>query len=416
MPESILIGKEIPFCPGCGHTVTVNGIAKALENMRVAPLDVILVSDIGCCGLIDNLVKCHTVHGLHGRAAALATGVAMGLDDPDKIVIAVQGDGGATIGLQHLLEASRLNVNMNLIVHNNMVYGMTGGQISGLSPEEFKAIRLPEQQEVPPYDICELAYRAGASYSCRTFVGMDVDAKLEEAFRTNGFSIVEVVETCPVYGVKKAKELQELMQHGEVTLKNDRSPARTPKKDVPSITDSLHVVESKYDSPLKTRLEIVIAGSAGEGVQSAGELLASAGLSAGLHTSRKGEYPVTVGTGFSIAEVILSREKILYTGIESPDVMIITSKDGLAKGKERIGEKTRLVMDSQLEVPSGKEAMIADFRSGSGRRGITLSAIAYWLKQSGIIPLDALIDAAKTSKHADALIATIQKATALQSK
>jgi len=416
MPKSILIGKEIPFCPGCGHTVTVNGIAKALENMGVAPLDVILVSDIGCCGLIDNLVKCHTVHGLHGRAAALAMGVAMGLDDPNKVVIAIQGDGGATIGLQHLLEASRLNVNMNLIVHNNMVYGMTGGQISGLSPGEFKAIRLPEQQDIPSYDICELAYRTGASYSCRTFVGSDIPARLEEAFRTNGFSLVEVVETCPAYGVTKAKELHELMEHGEVTLKNTRPPAKTPKKDVASITGSLPVIESKYDSTLKTRLEVVIAGSAGEGVQLAGELLASAGIAAGLHTSRKGEYPVTVGTGFSVAEVILSREEILYTGIESPHVMIITSADGLAKEKERICSTNRLVMDCRLEVPAGKEAMVADFRSEAGKRGVTLCAVAYWLKQSNIMTLDALIDATRTSKHADALISTIQKAATLQAK
>jgi pyruvate/2-oxoacid:ferredoxin oxidoreductase beta subunit/Pyruvate/2-oxoacid:ferredoxin oxidoreductase gamma subunit len=410
MPEDIRVSKNNPFCPGCGHSVTINGIAEALNKIQADPLDVIIVSDIGCCGLVDNLVRCHTIHGLHGRASALATGVSLGLDNPEKIVIATQGDGGATIGLQHLLEASRQNVDMTLIVHNNMVYGMTGGQISGLSSTEFKATKMIEQRDVPSYDICELAHRAGAAYSCRTFVGADLVDKIKIALSTKGFSLVEIVEMCPAYGSKKTKELHQIADYEEMILLNDRVPLKTPHKESDSLLDSLPDVQASFSSNLKTRQQVVIAGSAGEGVQLAGELLALAGLASGLRASKKGEYPVTVATGFSLAEVILSREEILYTGIEYPDAMIITSKDGFEKAKGRIGENTLLVMDGQLEASQAKNVMAADFRKLSGSKGAALCAIATWIKKSNVLPLEALAEMAKSHKHADKLIPTIQKA------
>ena len=197
MSGRLVIKKKMPFCPGCGHTVVTHALAKALDQMEIDPLDVVVVSDIGCCGMVDGVLACHTVHGLHGRSTALALGITLGLDNPDKKVVVIQGDGGATIGLQHLLEAARQNVDMTLIVHNNMVYGMTGGQISGLSSPVFKAERLPESRDIPAFDVCTLAHHAGASMSVRAFVGDKVDALLQEALRIDGFALIEIVEMCP---------------------------------------------------------------------------------------------------------------------------------------------------------------------------------------------------------------------------
>ena len=101
MKNSMLSGLDMPFCPGCSHGPSVKFLSNALEECGYSPLDVILVSDIGCCGLVDPLFSTHTIHGLHGRAPALAMGVALGLNDRSKKIIAIQGDGGATIGLQH---------------------------------------------------------------------------------------------------------------------------------------------------------------------------------------------------------------------------------------------------------------------------------------------------------------------------
>ena len=132
MKQKILTENKMPFCPGCGHGVAVNNISKALLELNYNPLDIIIVSDIGCSGLVDPLFKTHTVHGLHGRSPALGMGVSMGLADETKKIIVIQGDGGATIGLQHLMEAARRNIDITLLVFNNLLYGMTGGQMGGL--------------------------------------------------------------------------------------------------------------------------------------------------------------------------------------------------------------------------------------------------------------------------------------------
>ncbi len=421
-PESLRTEKKMPYCPGCGHQIATNNIVKALEKMGLSPLDVVIVSDIGCSSILDPLVTCHTIHGLHGRASALAMGVSMGLGTPDKKVIAIQGDGGATIGLQHLLEASRQNIDMTLIIQNNMVYGMTGGQISGLSSSEFKSVKLPEESEIPPYDICNLTYQAGASYSSRIIAHGDFSDKLVEAFETKGFSVVEIVGLCPAYGIKKIKELNKI-PFKEKTLKNTRAQLKVQKLNPDkstSLFDSIpHVTAKTLDEsnlPVslggkQTQMKIIIAGSAGEGIQSAAELLTFAAMKSGLKSTKKGEYPITVGTGFSVAEVILSTEEIHYTGIESPDVLIITSDDGLEKTKANISDNTYLITDDSLDISgclTGKKAIAKNFRKISGRKGAALTAIAFWLQQSKLFPLETLKTVARTSKHADKIMPALE--------
>ena len=88
--EKILTKAKMPFCPGCGHGVCVRSISKALENLGYGPKDVVIVSDIGCAGLVDPLFATHTIHGLHGRSSALGLGVVLGLDNPDKKVVVIQ--------------------------------------------------------------------------------------------------------------------------------------------------------------------------------------------------------------------------------------------------------------------------------------------------------------------------------------
>ena len=398
----------MPFCPGCSYQMVIEGIAGSLQDMGINPLDVILVSDIGCCGLIDPLLSCHTIHGLHGRVTALAMGVAIGLNNPHKKVIAIQGDGGVTIGLQHLMEAARLNVNLSLIVQNNMVYGMTGGQISGLSACEFKAEKMPEEKNIPPYDICELAHKAGASYSSRVVAQGDLNQKMAEVFGTKGFSLLEIWGLCPSYSYKKIKDINKLPCN-ERTLENPNDPYYLHIKNSSSLFDELSQIENRFESTLKERLQVIIAGSAGGGVQLAADILAFAGIASGLNTKKKGEYPVTVGTGFSVAEIIFSRNEIYYTRIDTPDVAIIVTQDGLDKIKNRIGKDTLLVINDGLDIPGMSESSLkADFRKISGKKGAALSAIALWLQQNELFPVEALKFAAKTKRSADTLIEAIE--------
>lgn len=413
MQATILNDNKMPYCPGCGHTVANKNLSKALAELQIDPLDVIAVSDIGCTGLVDPLLTCHTIHGLHGRAAVLAMGIRMGLESPEKKVVALQGDGGATIGLQHLLEAARHNLDMLLVVQNNMVYGMTGGQVSGLSSTGFKNPSTPEEA-VPAYDICALAHSAGAAFSARAFIGGDTIDLWKEAISTPGFSIIEVVEMCPAYGMRKVKELHEVSDYGIEISRNDRTPNTLHKEEGPSLLDGYKPIPKTCDAPLDGRLEVIIAGSAGEAIQSAGDLLATAAITAGLASTKKGDYPITIGTGFSVSEVILSREAIYYTGIEAPDVMIIISEDGLEKVRSRIAPHTLIIADSKLDLGDHPNLVTGDFRKIGGIKGAALAATSVWLQDNGLLPLAALIGAARQHKHGDKMIAIIEKASGVE--
>ncbi len=409
---SLLTDMKMPFCPGCGYHLSTRVLAKAIEKAGIHPLDVVVVSDIGCCGLIDGLLQAHTVHGLHGRAAALAFGIAQGLADPTKKVIAIQGDGGATIGLQHLLEAARRNVDMTLLVHNNMVYGMTGGQVSGLSPEPVKDWKMPDEKAIPPFDVVELARAAGAAYSGRIIERGDYTDVLADAIQTRGFSLLEIVGPCPAHGIGKIKDIAGMALQ-DVTYRNDREPHVAPRRETQSLFSQLRTVEADFQAKLQGRFSLIVAGSAGEGVQSAADLLANAAVASGLHATKKGDYPVTVGTGFSIAEVILSSEAIHHTGIEQPDVAMIVSEDGLGMMKTRLTD-TKIVLDATLSWPDAPGPVEhLPFRKTVGGKGAALGAIAYWLRQTGILPMDALSHVAAAHKLGDKFLAIIEKAAAL---
>lgn len=410
---SMLASRKLPFCPGCGYHLVISQIAKALEKSNIPPLDVVIASDIGCGGLIDASFNVHTIHGLHGRAVALAMGAALSLEG--KTVIAFQGDGGATIGLQHLLEASRWNVDMTLVVVNNMVYGMTGGQPSGLTPFGFKTVITPRGHEQHPYDLCKLAYDAGASYSLRIMAKGDFSEKLAGAFAVKGFSIVEIVSPCTSYGAKGVKELSD-MGFEEIELRRDREPAKLVARESKSLVET--EFKTTFEANLKKRISVVLAGSAGEGVQSAAELLAEAAVLSGLKTTKKGDYPITVGTGFSMAEVILSQRNIDYTGIQKPDVIIITSEDGLARARSllKAGESALVIADCSLSIEGTENIVTRDFRGAAGKRGACLAAIAFWLKTSSAIPIEALREATKKSKHAESLLKSIEVAENMEGK
>jgi pyruvate/2-oxoacid:ferredoxin oxidoreductase beta subunit/Pyruvate/2-oxoacid:ferredoxin oxidoreductase gamma subunit len=405
MNQQILTENKIPFCPGCGHGVAVNNISKALIELGYDALDVVIVSDIGCSGLVDPLFKTHTIHGLHGRSPALGLGISIGLSGQNKKVIVIQGDGGATIGLQHIMESARRNIDITLLVFNNLLYGMTGGQISGLSTEKFKELRNFEEG-VPPFDIVKLAHQAGAVSSARVISPKNFNESIKNAIESKGFSLLELASVCPSYGIKKIKDLEEFIED-EVILTNNRIILDNTFADNSSLFDNMAGINTEFQSNIQSRMGFVLAGSAGGGVQSTAKILAEAGIMSGLHVSMKGEYPVTVGTGFSIAEVILSRNPINYTGLEDPDVMIIVSEDGLIKVKNRIKENTKTLIDEKLEF-NNRNSKKGSFVKKGGKKGAALNALSHWVNNSGHIENKALIKAVNMHKYADKLITIME--------
>jgi len=370
-----------------------------------------MVSDIGCSGLVDPLFDTHTVHGLHGRAPALGAGIAMGIDQPGKKVLVIQGDGGSTIGLQHILESARRNIDMTLIVMNNLLYGMTGGQISGLSTQKFKELRQTETN-VPPFDIVKLAHESGAAFSARASSVKSFTTTLEDAIKTKGFSIVELSSLCTSYAFKKLNDFLDVYEDAEI-YKNDRNPLKIDVREKKSLFEKLKALKVEFPNSIEEKIGIIISGSAGGGVQSSAMLLANAGIKSGLQASMKGEYPVTVGTGFSIAEVILSKEKINYTGLDDPDVVIIVSEDGLKVAKKRIKNSSRLIADKSLmnmglEKLGSKSLEYGDFIKATSKKGAALAAIAYWIKSENLLDMKSLTAVCATHRLAPEFLKTLE--------
>ena len=414
-PDTFLTDKKFPFCPGCGHGISINALNKALQELNYGPHDVNVVSDIGCSGLIDPLFATHTIHGLHGRSPALGLGVAMGLaNKKGKKVITFIGDGGATIGLQHILEAARRNVDMTLIVLNNLLYGMTGGQISGLSTQKYKEI-IDFEKDIPPFDLIQLAHASGARFAVRVNAPNKIKDTLKKAIETPGFSIVEAASLCPSYGMKKMGDLIEVVEQENV-LEHDRPVTQIVDQEVSSLIDDSAVIEKKYQSSLTEKKGVLIAGSAGGGAQSVARFLAMAGIYSGLEATMKGEYPITVGTGFSVAEVIFDNKTINYTGLSAPDYMIIVSEDGLNKVKSKIPYAQKVYIDDKLytdEVKSAYPDMIpVAFSRMANRKSVALAAVSYVLKTEGFLPVEALKQAVSTHRLKDIFVDVINKVVA----
>ncbi|MDP2173292.1 MAG: thiamine pyrophosphate-dependent enzyme [Candidatus Cloacimonadaceae bacterium] len=196
--------KKFPhvWCSGCSIGIVLGAIIRAIASMNIDRDDIVMVSGIGCSSRMPVYVDFNTLHSLHGRSIAYATGVK--LYKPHLKVIVVTGDGDCTaIGGNHLIHAARRNIDLSVILINNFIYGMTGGQCSPTTPQEAIATTAPYGNIEPEFNICELAMGAGASHVARTtaFHTQEVQGMVKDAINHPGFSLVEVISACPViYG------------------------------------------------------------------------------------------------------------------------------------------------------------------------------------------------------------------------
>jgi len=397
---------KLPFCKGCGHSHVANNTEKALQGLGVNPLDVVLVTDIGCHGIIDKSFLTHTVHGLHGRAVALAGGVFAGLEDPTKKVIAFIGDGGATIGMQHLIGAAHRGFDITVVVHNNMLYGMTGGQPSDFTPCGFKTPTVPDGQSQPGYDICELITAAGASFVQRLIGVGDYSDALAAAFSTKGFSLVEVMELCPSHGIKMnpGMKVKQVVENAGLAVKvfasgNGNAYSAPTSGTSRNLLGNTLEIEPMYTHSLEKRLSIIVAGSAGGGVQSAADWFAKAAMMSGLEVTLRGSYPVTVGVGFSASQINVSPEPILYTGWPTPEVLILTSTDGANYARATAGRMKSglLLADENLDIPpTGAEVIRVPFSARVGTRDNSVYSLLWLLNHERFFPLEAMMEVLTT--------------------
>lgn len=382
--QYLVENPEFPYCQGCGHTWINKALDLALQSLQVKPTKVNLVSDIGCVGLVDKLFLTNTIHTTHGRSTAVATGMQLAdqiLFNNDAIHVIMIGDGGSTIGLLHLVEAAKLNTNITVILHNNFVYGMTGGQNSGLTPENFRTSTTMAGNLTPSLHIAHLLEAAHAGFISRKLAtDKDLPEAITEAILYPGFAIIEIIELCTGYATKwnsmTKSDVQGILesmdsgQLGTIVKHTDRSnygdlyTEHFPK--------AKQAEKSSYISPIKNislskPLAVAVCGSAGEGVQFASKSFIEAGLLHGLNVVQKNDNPVTIGTGFSMSELKFSSEEIYYSGVSEPDYILISSQDGLKRSKEFISniiktqKQSTIIIDSSLEA--GLKTYIANYEN-----------------------------------------------------
>jgi 2-oxoglutarate/2-oxoacid ferredoxin oxidoreductase subunit beta len=194
------------WCPGCGHGEVLGGLVRAIESLGLSKNEIVMVSGIGCSSRISGYVDFHTLHTIHGRALAFATGVK--ISRPELKLIVPMGDGDAlAIGGNHFIHAARRNLDMTAIVMNNRIYGMTGGQFSPLSGENINATTAPYRTIDRGFDVVELAKAAGATFVARstTYHVQQMSETIAKAIMHKGFSVVEVLTQCPTYFGRKNK-------------------------------------------------------------------------------------------------------------------------------------------------------------------------------------------------------------------
>jgi len=402
-----LINENRPpvFCPGCSHERVLHALDQAFTNMGLQGHQICMVSDIGCSGLFDTFFNTHAFHGLHGRALTYATGLK--LAQPELNVVVTMGDGGLGIGGHHLLSACRRNLDLTLLVLNNFNFGMTGGQFSATTPPEARVGSGFLNQIERPLDAGRVAAAAGAPYVVRASAyAKDLPRIIEEAIRFQGFSLLDLWGVCPGRFLRLNKLTPQMIDQRLDGLEPLGGPVEANQRpeygraylgqSAGAAAEELPAgIEAVLKPPQASRQEVLILGSAGQRVITAGEILGLAGLTAGLNVTQKNEYNITVLRGPSISELILSPEAIDYTGSQEPTAVLAVAAEGVARRRGVFGqlkEGSLVIQAEGLDLPQTRAQVVkVDFKAqGLKTADWSLAALAALAKLNRVLSMEML--------------------------
>ncbi len=227
-PADYKNGQNARWCPGCGDHAILNVLHKAMASLGIAPKDTAVISGIGCSSRLPYYMNTYGMHTIHGRAAAIATGVKTA--NPELTVWQISGDGdGLAIGGNHFIHAIRRNIDINILLFNNKIYGLTKGQYSPTSDRGAVTKSSPYGTVEDPFIPAELCFGARGNFFAR---GIDITLDVTRdimvaAARHKGASVVEVLQNCVIFnnGIHNYitdKELRPehtiVLRHGEKML------------------------------------------------------------------------------------------------------------------------------------------------------------------------------------------------------
>lgn len=199
--------QEVRWCPGCGDYAILKSVQKAMPEIGVDKKDIVFISGIGCSSRFPYYMNTYGFHSIHGRAPAIATGVK--LANPKLSVWQITGDGDAlAIGGNHFIHALRRNIDINILLFNNRIYGLTKGQFSPTTSLGHKTKTSPQGSIDNPFNPGELALGAKAQFFARI---EDINPRgmagiFVEAAKHKGTSLVEILQNCVIFNDKVYKE------------------------------------------------------------------------------------------------------------------------------------------------------------------------------------------------------------------
>ena len=199
-PSDYKSDQYVRWCPGCGDHAILNVLHKAMAELGVAPERTAVISGIGCSSRLPYYMNTYGFHTIHGRAAAIATGFKVA--NPEMTVWQISGDGdGLAIGGNHFIHAVRRNVDLNMLLLNNRIYGLTKGQYSPTSARGFVSKSSPYGTTEDPFIPAELVFGARGTFFARS---LDVELKISQevmvaAARYHGASVVELLQNCVIF-------------------------------------------------------------------------------------------------------------------------------------------------------------------------------------------------------------------------
>lgn len=211
--------NNVRWCPGCGDHALLNSLHKAMAELQVPPHETVVVSGIGCSSRLPYYMDTYGFHSIHGRAAAIATGVKMA--NPDLMVWVATGDGDSmAIGGNHFIHAIRRNIDLNIILLNNKIYGLTKGQYSPTSDRGFISKTSPYGTVEDPFRPAELCFGARGSFFARS---LDMDLRNETemlvaAGKHKGAAVVEILQNCVIFNDGIHNEYADRSQRSERTI------------------------------------------------------------------------------------------------------------------------------------------------------------------------------------------------------
>jgi len=426
-----LKGATTHYCPGCGHGLLHKYLAEAIAELGIADRTV-AISPVGCSVFLYYYLDVGNTQAAHGRAPAVALGQK--LANPESIVISYQGDGDlASIGLAEIMHAAQLGVPITVIFVNNAIYGMTGGQMAPTTLMGQRSSTSPAGRgrlDGTPLRVAELiAQLDGPVYVERTALYDNktrhkttkaIRKALELQIQGRGFAFVEVLAECPTHLKRTPIETEAWVREKMVPVyplgvfkDETREPwFHLPKREFAPerVLDLLHApteAAARFNDGFPAHIDandvaVKLAGSGGDGAQTAAMILAKAAVNEGFDATHIPSYGPESRGGTSYADVHIARDEVLSPASPQPHVLVAFNAPSLAKFGPSVVENGIVIYDSSVitETPQFRRGVAvhpvpcAEIAMSLGR-GVVKNVVALGALQAAtrVLPVESFLTA-----------------------